>query len=198
MDDQPIRLKIISSTTRPGRKGPAIAAWIADIARQHPEFRVELLDLGEVNLPLMDEPLHPLLHQYEHDHTKQWSATIGEADAFVMVTAEYNHGMPAPLKNAIDYLSREWAYKPVGIVSYGGVSAGTRAAQMLKQVLTTLSMMPLAEIVALPFFTQYFDEQGTFSPGAISQQAADAMLNELKRWTTALQTLRPERVLEAG
>ena len=198
MDNQLIRLKIISSTTRPGRKGPAIAAWIADIARQHPEFSVELLDLGELNLPLMDEPLHPLLGQYQHNHTKQWSATIDEADAFVMVTAEYNHGMPAPLKNAIDYLSREWAYKPVGIVSYGGVSAGTRAAQMLKQVLTTLSMMPLADIVALPFFTQYFDEQDTFAPGLISQQAADAMLNALKRWTTALQTLRPERVLEAG
>lgn len=197
MDNQRIKLKIINSTTRPGRKGPAIAAWLANIAHQHPEFAVDLLDLGEINLPMMDEPIHPLKQQYQHDYTRQWSATIGEADAFVMVTAEYNHGIPAPLKNAIDYLSREWAYKPVGIVSYGGVSAGTRAAQMLKQALTTLNMMPLAEIVAVPFFTQYLDEQGTFAPGEISQQAADAMLHELKRWTTALQTLRPERLFIA-
>src|SRR3954467_897411 len=114
-----LKLKIISATTRPGRKGPLVAAWITAIAKKYPDFEVELLDLGEINLPMMDEPLHPRLRKYQHEHTRKWSATIDDADAFVIVTAEYNFGMPAPLKNALDYLFQEWAYKPVGIVSYG-------------------------------------------------------------------------------
>jgi NAD(P)H-dependent FMN reductase len=187
------KLKIISSTSRPGRKGPAITAWLADIARQHADFAVEVLDLGQINLPMMDEPFHPMLQKYQHEHTRQWSATIGEADAFVMVTAEYNSAIPAPLKNALDYLSKEWAYKPVAIVSYGGVSAGTRAAQMLKGVLTSLRMIPLVETVATPFFEQFINEQGAFVPNPISEQAAHDMLNELLRWATALKPLRSTR-----
>ncbi len=183
-------LKIINSTTRPGRKGPAIAAWVADMARQHPEFQVEVLDLGEINLPLMDEPFHPLQQQYQHAHTKRWSATIAGADAFVMVTAEYNSGIPAPLKNALDYLGKEWAFKPVAIVSYGGVSAGTRAAQMLKGVLSALKMVPLAETVATPFFDQFINAQGVFAPNPVSEKAAHDMLAELLRCTTALKPLR--------
>jgi NAD(P)H-dependent FMN reductase len=124
------KLKITTSTTRPGRKGPAISAWLPAIARRHADFDVEVLDLAQINLPMMEEPFHPMLQNYLHEHTRQWSKTIAEADAFVMVTAEYNSGMPAPLKNALDYLSKEWAYKPVAIVSYGGVSAATRSAQM--------------------------------------------------------------------
>ena len=85
----------------------------------------------------MDEPKHPRLREYEHQHTKDWSARVEAADAFVFVHPEYNYGITAPLKNALDYLSQEWNYKPLGLVSYGGVSAGTRAAQMIKQVATT-------------------------------------------------------------
>jgi NAD(P)H-dependent FMN reductase len=187
-----INLKIISSTTRPGRKGSIIANWITAVAQKHPDFAVELLDLGEINLPMMDERFHPLLRKYEHEHTKQWSATIGEADAFVIVTAEYNHGMPAPLKNALDYLVHEWAYKPVGIVSYGGVAAGCRSAQMLKQVVTALKMVPLFETVALPFFDQYIDSQGVFTASQISEKAAGVMLNELARWAAALKPLKAD------
>jgi NAD(P)H-dependent FMN reductase len=184
------KLKIISSTSRPGRKGPAITAWLADIARQHADFAVEVLDLGQINLPMMDEPFHPILQNYQHEHTRQWSATIAEADALVMVTAEYNSAISAPLKNALDYLNKEWAYKPVAIVSYGGVSAGTRAAQMLKGVLTTLKMIPLVETVAIPFFDQFINEQGVFVPNSISEKAAHEMLSELLRWATALKPLR--------
>jgi NAD(P)H-dependent FMN reductase len=184
------KLKIISSTTRPGRKGPAIATWLASIARRHAGFEVEVLDLGQINLPMMDEPFHPLLQNYQHDHTKQWSATVAGADAFVMVTAEYNSAIPAPLKNALEYLNNEWAYKPVAIVSYGGVSAGTRAAQMLKGVLTTLKMIPLVETVAIPFFDQFINAQGDFVPNPVSEKAAHDMLSELLRWATALKPLR--------
>jgi NAD(P)H-dependent FMN reductase len=184
------KLKIITSTTRPGRKGPAVTAWLAGIARKHTGFEVEVLDLAQINLPMMDEPFHPMLQNYQHGHTRQWSITIGEADAFVMVTAEYNGAIPAPLKNALDYLNKEWAYKPVAIVSYGGVSAGTRAAQMLKGVVSTLRMIPLAETVAAPFFDQLIDGQGRFAPNTVSEKAAHDMLTELLRWATALKPLR--------
>src|ERR1700712_4629105 len=133
------KLKIISSTVRPGRKGPTIAKWIADVAKAHNNFEVEILDLGEINLPLMNEAVHPMMRQYKHEHTKQWSAKIEEADAFIFVTAEYDYNYPAPLRNALEYLFSEWNYKAAGIVSYGGVSAGTRAANSLKADLATMS-----------------------------------------------------------
>ncbi len=107
-----------------------------------------------------------------------------------MVTAEYNHGIPAPLKNALDYLKKEWANKPVAIASYGGVSAGTRAAQVLKGVLAILQMVPLAEGVAVPFFEQFINEQGVFVPNQTSVRAAHDMLHELARWVTVLEPLR--------
>jgi NAD(P)H-dependent FMN reductase len=112
------KLKIIIASTRPGRKGPAIASWIFDKAKEHKDFDIELLDLAVINLPMMDEPEHPRFKKYHHEHTKKWSATIDEADAFIFVMPEYNYGYTAPLKNAIDYLSHEWGYKPVGFVSY--------------------------------------------------------------------------------
>ena len=112
------KLKVISATVRPGRKGPIIANWIAETARNTGNFEVEVLDLGEVNLPLMSEAIHPIMRQYEHEHSKQWSAKIDEADAFIFVTAEYDYSYPASLKNALEYLVHEWAYKAAGIVSY--------------------------------------------------------------------------------
>lgn len=115
-------LKIITSTTRPGRKGIAVANWITELAKQDERFQTELLDLAHINLPFMDEPNHPRLQQYQHEHTKKWSATIDAAEAFIIVLSEYNYGFPAPIKNALDFLFNEWKYKPVGLVSYGGVS----------------------------------------------------------------------------
>ena len=112
-------------------------------AREHGGFELEVADLAEVTLPLLDEPNHPRLRQYTREHTHAWSATVDVADAVVLVTSEYNYGYPAALKNAIDYLHHEWRYKPVGFVSYGGVAAGTRAVQQLKQVVTALRMMPV-------------------------------------------------------
>ncbi len=182
-------LKIITSTTRPGRKGPAIASWIANIAAQNPELNVEILELGEINLPMMDEPVHPAQRKYEHAHTKAWSATIDSADAFIIVTAEYNFGIPAPLKNALDYLYHEWTHKPVGIVSYGGISGGTRAAQMLKQVVTTLKMFPLYETVILPFYSQHM-ENDQFKGTESAIASAEVMVKELLRLIPAMQTMR--------
>ena len=184
------KLKIISATVRPGRKGPVIGRWITEIARKHTEFDVEFIDLGELKLPLMDEPNHPSLQQYEHQHTKAWSETIGAADAFVFVTGEYNFGYPSPLRNALEFLYKEWGYKAAGIVSYGGVSAGTRAANALKGDLATINVVPLTAAVNIPMFSKLINENDEFIPGEVTAKAAQAMLKELLRWTKALKPMR--------
>ena len=132
----------------------------------------------------------PRLRRYTHKHTKEWSATVDAADAFVFVMPEYNYGFTAPLKNAIDFLHQEWTYKPVGFVSYGGVAAGTRAVQMLKEVVTTLKMTPLFEAVSIPFFSQFLDEEGALQANEVMEQSAEAMLGELLRMEAALRPLR--------
>lgn len=173
------KLHVILASTRPGRAGEPIADWFVSRAREHGAFDVELLDLADIALPMMDEPNHPRLRRYEHQHTKDWSATINAADAVVMVTPEYNYGYPAPLKNAIDYLHFEWQHKPVAFVSYGGVAAGTRAVQQLKQVVTTLKMFPLFEAVSIPFHPQFIDDEGVLQANDVMEGAASAMLDEL-------------------
>jgi len=186
------RLLVVVASTRPGRVGLPVGAWFYQRAVEHGGFEVEWVDLAEVDLPFFDEPEHPRLRRYQHQHTRNWSARIERGDAFVFVTPEYNFGFTAPLKNALDFLNREWAYKPAGIVSYGGVAAGTRAAQMLKQVLTTLKMTPMFEAVSIPFVKQFLDEDGQIRPNETMEQAADAMLDELGRWERSLRPLRSE------
>ena len=186
-------LKIISSTVRPGRKGPMIAAWVAEKANQNGNFNVEILDLGQINLPMMNEAQHPMKKKYEHEHTKNWSAKIEEADIFIFVTAEYDYNYPAPLRNAIEYLYSEWAYKAAGIVSYGGVSAGTRAANSLKGDLATMNIVPLSEGVNFPMFTQFINDKNEFVPNEISHKAAEAMLLNLIRWTKGLKVVKDNK-----
>lgn len=183
-------LKIISASVRPGRKGPIIARWIEGVARATEDFNVDVLDLAEVGLPLLDEPNHPSMQRYEHEHTKRWSEQIAEADAFIFVTAEYNFGYPASLRNALEFLFKEWGYKPAGIVSYGGVSAGTRAANALKADLASLRVVPLVEMVNIPFFTQFIQDDEHLVPNDTMEKAATTMLRELARWAEGLKTIR--------
>jgi NAD(P)H-dependent FMN reductase len=145
----------------------------------------------------MDEPKHPRLRQYVHQHTRDWSAKVDAADAFVFVMPEYNHGITAPLKNAIDYLHQEWQYKPVGFVSYGGVAAGTRAVQMTKQVVTALKMTPVVEAVSIPFVQQFIDAFGQVQSNEVMEQGSDAMLSELHRLALALRPLRERGLVTA-
>jgi len=187
------KLKIISSTVRPGRKGPMIAAWIAEQANKNGNFEVEILDLGEINLPMMNEVHHPMMKKYEHEHTKKWSAKIEEAEVFIFVTAEYDYNYPAPLRNAIEYLAHEWSFKAAGIVSYGGVSAGTRAANSLKADLATMSIVPLTQAVNFPMFAQFMNDKNEFVPGEASFKAAETMLRELVRWTKGLKIVKENK-----
>jgi NAD(P)H-dependent FMN reductase len=188
------KLEIIIASTRPGRVGLPVAQWFEAEALAHGGFgEVELVDLAVVNLPFMNEPNHPRLGQYIHQHTRDWSAKISEADAFAIVMPEYNYGFNAEIKNAIDYLHNEWNYKPVGLVSYGGVSAGTRAAQMLKQVLSTLKMTPVPEAVQIPFVRQFLDDDENVTPNEMMTNGAKGMLDELVRVEAALRPLRAQR-----
>ena len=183
------KLQIVVASTRPGRIGLPVGEWFHDQALAHGAFDVQWVDLSEWNLPFMDEPHHPRLRKYTHDHTRRWSALIDSADAFVMVTPEYNHSFNAPLKNAIDYLIHEWAYKPVGFVSYGGLSAGTRAVQMLKPILSDLNMTPVPEAVLIPFVSQLMSD-GRFVPPDSFAQAAQVMLSQIERTEAVLRPLR--------
>jgi NAD(P)H-dependent FMN reductase len=167
-----------------------VAEWFTERARQQGAFDIEVVDLAEVNLAFLDELEHPRFQGYTKEHTKRWSAQVEQADAFVFVMLEYNYGFNAPLKNALDYLNKEWAYKPVGFASYGGVAAGTGAVQMLKGVVTALKMMPLPEGVHIPFVFQFLGEDGQIYANEIMEQAADSILAELARWTLAMQQIR--------
>ena len=183
-------LRIIIASTRPGRAGSSVAAWFTERAIEHGGFDVQVTDLAELNLPMLDEPNHPRLRQYTHQHTRDWSALVEASDAFIFVTPEYNYGFNAALKNAIDYLFHEWHNKPAGIVSYGGIAAGTRATQMLKQVLTALKIMPVPEAVNIPFVAQHLDEDRRFKSTELIDASATAMLDEVLRWTESLAPLR--------
>ncbi|WP_424531770.1 NADPH-dependent FMN reductase [Sphaerisporangium viridialbum] len=185
------KVEIIVASTRPGRIGLPIGQWVEAEAKTHGGFAdVELVDLAEIDLPFMNEPNHPRLGQYTHQHTRDWSAKVAEADAFVFVMPEYNYGYNAELKNAIDYLHKEWYYKPVGLVSYGGVAAGTRAAQMIKQVVTTLKMTPIFEAVSIPFVRQFIDDEENVVPNDVMTASAKAMFDELVRMSETLRPLR--------
>jgi NAD(P)H-dependent FMN reductase len=185
-------LAVIIGSTRPGRVGDVVAAWFRDLAVADGRFEVELIDLAEVNLPVFDEPHHPRLGKYVHEHTKRWSAVIARADAIVWVIPEYNHSFSAAVKNAVDFLSAEWADKPVGLVSYGGVAAGTRAVQALKPVLTALKTVPLADSINIPFVHSHVRDGQFVAPDTITASAG-VLLNELDRWTAALRPLREVR-----
>jgi NAD(P)H-dependent FMN reductase len=183
-------LMIVIASMRPGRVGLPVGRWFEGRAQAHGGFEVQVVDLAELRLPFMDEPNHPRLRQYTQQHTKRWSAMVDSADAFALVTPEYNHGYSPALKNALDYLNQEWRHKPVGFVSYGGVSAGTRAAVMLEPVLIALQMTALAQAVHIPFVARFIDDEGDVEANEVMEKSADALLDELARVNDALRPLR--------
>jgi NAD(P)H-dependent FMN reductase len=189
---------IIIASTRPGRGGEPVARWFMQKAGEHGGFALTVVDLAEFRLPLLDEPNHPRLRQYTNRHTHEWSEKVDAADAFVFVTPEYNHGYPASLKNAIDYLHHEWRHKPVGFVSYGGVAAGTRSVEQLQQVVTAVKLTAVIEQVNIPFYQQFIDDEGVVQANDVMEQAADAMLDQLLRLEAMLRPLREQVASQAG
>ena len=185
-----LKLHTVICSTREGRQGPPVARWFHEQATQHAKFACELIDLAAFGLPVFDEPKHPRLRQYEHDHTKHWSESVEAADAFAFVTPEYNYFAVPALVNALNYLVAEWAYKPAALVSYGGASGGMRGAQAVKPLLTTLKIMPMQEGVAVPMFSQHIGEDGVFRPSEPIIKSVTPMLDELHRWAEPLKPMR--------
>jgi NAD(P)H-dependent FMN reductase len=189
--DRKPQLLVIIASMRDGRVGKAVGDWFAGFARQHDRFDVEVTDLKELDLPLMTEPNHPRLKQYTQEKTWEWSRIVEAADAYAFVIPEYNYVAPASVINAIDYLVHEWSHKPVGIVSYGGVSGGLRAAQSIKPLITSMNMMPVKEGVSIQFVAnQIHEETGAFLPIESHETSATAMLESLAQWELALHGLR--------
>jgi NAD(P)H-dependent FMN reductase len=185
------RLHTVIASTRPTRIGPSIANWFHEFATRHGKFDAHLVDLADFNLPVIDEPQHPMRREYTREHTKKWSVSVNQADAFVFVTPEYNYGPPPSLLNALDYLFWEWQYKAVGLAGYGGISGASRSTYAIKPTIVTLKMMPIPETVWLPNVFQQLKD-GAFTANEFNEQGASALLNELFKWTEALAPLRAE------
>lgn len=183
-------LHTLICSTRPGRIGPVVAEWAHGAAQAHGGFDAKLVDLASFGLPVYDEPEHPRLRRYVHEHTRAWSASVAEADAFVFVLPEYNFAPPGALVNALNYLVSEWNYKPVGFVSYGGMSGGIRSVQATKALLSTLKLVPMLEAVALTGVGQQLQAEGGLDASPFNGPSATAMLDEMLRWTHALKGLR--------
>ncbi|MER5261372.1 bifunctional NAD(P)H-dependent oxidoreductase/GNAT family N-acetyltransferase [Actinosynnema sp. NPDC002837] len=195
MSKKPVRVLVVIAGTRPGRLGRAVGEWFTrvnhDVAVDG-AAETAIADLARIGLPLLDEPEHPSSGIYHHEHTRAWSRLVADADAFAIVTPEHNHGMPAALKNALDHLSEEWAYKPVSFVGYGHTSAGTRGVHMAKQVATTLRMMPTGATVALRI-GDHFGDDGRLLDDPSRDEAARHAFRELVRLAHVLRPLyRPD------
>jgi len=183
------RLMIVVGSVRPGRIGLPIANWVRERAEAHGGFEIDFVDLAELNLPFMDEPDHPRLRKYTKSHTIAWSERVAAADAFVFVTPEYDHSFSPALKNAFDFLNNEWWRKPVGYVSYGGVSGGTRGVVALDQVVTPL-MMKIGANVEINFAGAQV-AHGVFTPNVKQAALIEKELNELIELS---DVLKPSRV----
>jgi NAD(P)H-dependent FMN reductase len=186
-----IRTAIILGSTRPGRNGEAVAKWVYEIARRRKDAEFELVDVASFNLPLLDEPVPPARGQYSKPHTKKWAEKIASFDAYVFVTAEYNHGIPGALKNAIDFLFAEWNDKAAGFVGYGS-AGGVRAVEALRLVMGEIKVADVRAQVMLSLFTD-FENFSKFKPAPQQEKALSAMLDEVIAWGGALKQLRAGR-----
>jgi NAD(P)H-dependent FMN reductase len=182
------RVGIILGSTRPGRNGAAVANWVHDIASKRTDAEFELVDLKDYNLPHLDEATPAAMGGYANQHTKNWSAKIASFDAYVFVTPEYNHSTSGALKNAIDFLYREWNNKAAGFVSYGG-AGGARAVEHLRLVMGELQVADVRAQVALSLHTD-FEDFSVFTPAGQQEEAVTAMLDQVVAWAGALKTVR--------
>jgi NAD(P)H-dependent FMN reductase len=190
MNNQILRVAIIIGSTRPGRNGEAVGKWIHEIAKNRNDVDFEMIDVRDFNLPLLDEPIPPSMGKYSKEHTKAWSVKIDSFDAYIFVTAEYNHGIPGALKNAIDFLYKEWNNKVAGFVSYGS-AGGVRAVEQLRLVMAELKVATVRSQVTLSLFTD-FENFSNFRPAPFQEKSANNMLDEVVAWSGALKTLRTD------
>lgn len=183
-----LNIQVITGSTRPGRVNEQAAKWIHELASQREDLNVDYVDIADYKLPLLDEPMPPMMHQYSKDHTNEWAEKISKADGFIFVTPEYNRGTSAALKNAIDYLNLEWNNKAVGFVGYGTAGA-SHAVENLRIIASELHMADVRKNV---MFTPEngFENYSVIKPNDGHVQAANEMLDQLTKWATALKSIR--------
>jgi NAD(P)H-dependent FMN reductase len=188
-DTSDLTIAVILGSTRPGSRGVAVADWVIERA-QGRGATYELVRLSDHPLPFLDEVNPPSKHEYQHPHTIAWAETIERYDGYVFVSPEYNHSTSAVLKNALDYLYREWNDKAAGIVTYG-VTGGHRAAEALRTVLSELQVAHVQRNVGLSLATDFvnFSE---LKPGEGQVAMLDGLFHQLESWTGALKTVRAE------
>jgi len=186
-----LRIAVVTGSTRPGRNNLALADWVYRLSKERKDAEFELVDISDYNLPLLDEPMPPIFGQYSHDHTKVWAEKIVSFDAYVFVTPEYNHSISGALKNAIDYLYREWNNKAAGFVSYGGHSGGARAVEHLRLVMAEVMVATVRAQFLLSLFTD-FENFRIFRPNPQREKELHAMLDQLIAWGSALKGMRLE------
>lgn len=184
-----IRVAVVTGSTRPGRVNDQVARWVLELAKKRADAEYELVDIADYNLPLLDEPSPPSSGKYTKDHTKAWAAKIASFDAFVFVTPEYNHGISGALKNALDFLYREWNNKAAGFVSYGS-AGGARAVEQLRLVMGELLIADVRAQVLLSLFTD-FEKYTTFKPDPRHEKSLTTLLDQVVAWGGAMKTLRP-------
>jgi NAD(P)H-dependent FMN reductase len=186
-----LKIKVILGTTRQQRLGEQPAKWIADKAKAK-GLDVEILDLRDYPLPFFDEAMSPTMAvmkgAYPYPVSAKWTEKIGEADGFVMTVAEYNHGYAAVLKNAFDYVSKEWNKKPVAFVGYGSVGAA-RAVEQLRPVVAEQQMVSIRAAVHMVNPWGLLDDKGVLDMSSFDG-AADTMLDQLVWWGEALKIAR--------
>jgi NAD(P)H-dependent FMN reductase len=183
-----LRIAIVIGSTRPGRVGESVAHWVHGIATRRTDAEYVLVDIAELNLPLLDEPVPPSMGQYSNPHTIAWAETVASFDGYIFVTPEYNHGMSGALKNALDYVYGEWNNKAAGFVSYGS-AGGVRAVEQLRLVASELQIAHARNQVMLSLFTD-FENFSTFKPHPRNEESVTAMLDQLVPWSAAMKTLR--------
>ena len=183
-----LKIGIILGSTRPNRVGEQVAKWVYEIAIKRSDAEFVYLDIRAYELPLLDEANVPAAGKYAREHTLRWAAAIEPLDGFVFVTPEYNHGTSASLKNAIDFLYREWNNKSAGFVSYGR-DGGVRAVEQLRQTMGTLQVADVKAQVILSTHTD-FEERSIFKPAERKESSVNKMLDQVIAWAGALQALR--------
>jgi NAD(P)H-dependent FMN reductase len=183
-----IDIAIIVGSTRPGRRAVPIANWFHGIASKRSDARFQLVDIMDFDLPFLDEPAPAMMGKYTRPHTRNWAAKIDFFDAFIFIAPEYNHGMSAALKNAIDFLYKEWNNKAAGFVGYGG-GEGARVVEQLRLVMAEMQVATVRAQVGLSLFTD-FENFHTFRPAPHREAAVTPMLDQLIAWGSALRAVR--------
>ncbi len=186
-----LELGIIIGSTRPGRIGAQVGRWVLEVAAKRSDAKARLIDLADYDLPLLDEPLPPSTGKYSKPHTLKWSQTIAGLDAFVFVTPEYNHGIPGALKNAIDFLYREWNDKACGFVSYGG-AMGVRSVEQLRLVMAELQVADVRAQLLLST-ARDFENHTTFKPTPSHEKFLGTLLDQVVSWGEALRGVREKK-----